>query len=333
VAGTPLEQSASAHGSLLGLVEAARRIERGAFLTIAGDEDLLRQLPRGNWIGGTIPYFMAQDGGEMSRNRVFVSEIAHVSPAPRIRFHDVTSLDRICVEAPDNGYSILIIPAFSAVHSHYARNAPGFDDMFVKPLVGWVSGCHLDDIERATPMVINGQTGEFDSERAVVMHVTLPDDCYARVEIINLLAQGRGDDIRFPETGFSAHECLVNGAPSLLADYLEAHGGDLRLPLVADYCGAMVNVSFKSIDASTRRVDFYAPVFKDTTYRLARRLPPTHSSAEGGHAAFSCNCILNYVHDGLEGRRTGAFTGPMTFGEIAYLLLNQTLVYLVIDRM
>ena len=30
----------------------------------------------------------------------------------------------------------------------------------------------------------------------------------------------------------------------------------------------------------------------------------------------------------LEGKKTGAFTGPITFGEIAYQLLNQTLVYL-----
>jgi light-regulated signal transduction histidine kinase (bacteriophytochrome) len=37
---------------------------------------------------------------------------------------------------------------------------------------------------------------------------------------------------------------------------------------------------------------------------------------------------LNYVHAGLEGRRTPGFLGPATFGEIAYQLLNQTLVYL-----
>jgi hypothetical protein len=30
----------------------------------------------------------------------------------------------------------------------------------------------------------------------------------------------------------------------------------------------------------------------------------------------------------LEGKTTAGMTGPMTFGEIAYQLLNQTLVYL-----
>jgi hypothetical protein len=43
---------------------------------------------------------------------------------------------------------------------------------------------------------------------------------------------------------------------------------------------------------------------------------------------FSCNCILNYLYSELEGKKTSDVTGPMTFGEVAYQLLNQTLVYL-----
>jgi hypothetical protein len=33
----------------------------------------------------------------------------------------------------------------------------------------------------------------------------------------------------------------------------------------------------------------------------------------------------------LEGQRTANITGPFTFGEIAYQLLNQTLVYLSVE--
>ncbi|MBC9073067.1 hypothetical protein IAI53_13910 [Thauera sp. CAU 1555] len=319
-------------GRLMSVAEAAERIAAGAWLWIAGDEALLHRLPRGHWIGGTIPYFMGQDGGQTSREQLFVTEVEVHGAPPQIRFHDLTSLARLCAEAPEHGYSFLIIPAFSAVHSYYARNAPGFEDMFVKPVVGWVAGVHLDELSDATPGVIDGETGVFDSERALVMHVPLPADRYARVEIVNLLEQGDGDRIRFPETGFSAGECLINGQPARLADYLAARDIDLSLPLVADYCGAMVNVSFKGVDKANGRVDFYAPVFGDVEYRLARRRVDGtgHAGAEG--AAFSCNCILNYLYDRLEGRRTGAFTGPMTFGEIAYLLLNQTLVYLAIER-
>ena len=47
---------------------------------------------------------------------------------------------------------------------------------------------------------------------------------------------------------------------------------------------------------------------------------------------FACNCVLNYLHGQLEGRRTGTVLGPMTFGEIAYQLLNQTMVYITVQK-
>jgi hypothetical protein len=47
--------------------------------------------------------------------------------------------------------------------------------------------------------------------------------------------------------------------------------------------------------------------------------------------ALSCNCIVNFVNSSLEGRTTGGIVGPITFGEIAYQLLNQTMVYLTVS--
>ena len=110
------------------------------------------------------------------------------------------------------------------------------------------------------------------------------------------------------------------------------------LPLVADYCGAMVNTSFQNVDPVKKKVDFYAPVFKGIQYKLAapvtdyvtsfvKQMPTTAEDK----ILFSCNCILNYLYSGLEGKRTGSVTGPITFGEIAYQLLNQTMAYVVID--
>jgi hypothetical protein len=84
-------------------------------------------------------------------------------------------------------------------------------------------------------------------------------------------------------------------------------------------------------------VKFYAPVFSGVDYKHAREVADYASAftaqlqkiglAEGS-VIFSCNCILNYLYSGLEGRNTAPFVGPITFGEIAYQLLNQTLVYL-----
>jgi hypothetical protein len=78
----------------------------------------------------------------------------------------------------------------------------------------------------------------------------------------------------------------------------------------------------------------YAPVFPGVDYRFAKPVGD-YSSAFGQAIAsgeqqpgFACNCILNYLYGQLEGKKTGDITGPITFGEIAHQLLNQTMVRL-----
>lgn len=323
---------------LMSVPRAAELIQQGKFLSIAGDETALRQLPNGHWIGGTIPYFMAADGGTVSRDQVFVTEVRGFAAPPQLRFYDQGSLPQICRNAPENGYSILIIPAFSAIHASFAGNAPNYEEMYMNPLIGWIAGVHLDELGERTPKVVLGSTGEFSEVDAVVMDVALPPWKFAQIDIVNPFRPGSAEGISFTTTGFSAGDCQINGQPGNLADYLLANNSDTRLPLVADYCGAMINVSIKHIDQEARRVEFYAPVFPGIEYRLAApladyleafraALPPAEAEI-----SFSCNCILNFLYSDLAGKRTGHVTGPMTFGEIGYQLLNQTLVYLTISE-
>lgn len=328
-----------ATGALMSVEEAGVLVKSGGWFSIAGDEALLRRLPSGHWIGGTIPYFVGQDGGRTTREQVFVTTLpVAAGHAPSLRWYDAASLPKVCTDAPANGFTIVVIPAFCDLHSAFAREAPHYDDMYLKPLLGWIAGIHLDDLGSKAPLVVSGETGEFDGARAIVMHVPLPDTQYARIDIVNLFEQGEGDRIRFTESGFHARDCLVNGKLANFADYLTQHKIDTRLPLVADYSGAMINVSVKGVDEADRRVDFYAPVFDDTEYRIARPVPDYEAAlagalpADAAHTAWSCNCILNYLYSGLEGKRTGPITGPMTFGEVAYQLLNQTMVTLSIDE-
>jgi hypothetical protein len=113
---------------------------------------------------------------------------------------------------------------------------------------------------------------------------------------------------------------------------------DIRLPLVSNYNGTMVNVSFQEIIEQEKTVNFYAPVFKNIEYKLASPINDyiteftKHLLDEQKSPVFACNCILNYLYSELEGKKTGAITGPVTFGEIAYQLLNQTLTYLNINE-
>ena len=137
----------------------------------------------------------------------------------------------------------------------------------------------------------------------------------------------------------SAWAASPSPVPTSLASYIADRKIDTQLPLVADYNGAMINVSIQSVDAADGKVSFYAPVFKGIEYRFAKPVPDYAGVfAEGVHdkhasrVAFSCNCILNYAYADLEGKKTGSFVGPVTFGEVAYMLLNQTLAYLTIEK-
>ena len=49
----------------------------------------------------------------------------------RTHGNDAGTLPAVCTDAPANGFSLLIIPAFSALHSQFAREAPQYEDMYL----------------------------------------------------------------------------------------------------------------------------------------------------------------------------------------------------------
>jgi hypothetical protein len=42
--------------------------------------------------------------------------------------------------------------------------------------------------------------------------------------------------------------------------------------------------------------------------------------------------VLNYLYASLHGVKTPGALGPFTFGEIAWMLLNQTVVYVTLEQ-
>ncbi len=313
------------------------KIAQGKKLLLAGDERVLEQLPPGDWIGGTIPYFMTEQGGMATKDQVYVTELPGTISDIAIKVYDESTLPHVYTDAAKNGFSIIIIPAMCTTHLSFALNAPNYKDFAIHPLIGWISGVHLDDLGKIKPKVFSGLTNTVLEDGAVVMHVTLPPGRVADVGILNIFEQSAGDTITFPQDGFSAREVYINGVKTNFAEYISAQHLDTRLPLVADYYGAMVNVSFQSVDAANRQVHFYAPVFAGLRYKHAkpienyvRQFTSQMPTKLGKQIVFSCNCILNYLYSELEGKQTGGITGPITFGEVAYQLLNQTMVYLTI---
>lgn len=333
-----IDAKISITSSLVSRDELIEKINQGEFLVIAADEDVLAGLPSGNWMAGTIPYFMTEEGGKTDRSAIFVNTIHGVSPhqPPRITLYDANSIARIAQEAPEHGFTIVILPAMSQVHSTYAKNAPDFPKMYYSPIVGWISGVHLDDLgSRSAKVGFGPLNGMLLDQQAVAMHVPVPTHQLPTINIVNLFDPDDGDEIKFKETSFDVAECFINGQAANLAEYIKTKNIDTRLPLVANYSGVMVNVSILNVDEESGKVALYAPVFAEVSYKFAKPVPnyverfdKSVTVSDTQDIAFSCNCILNYLYSELEGKKTRGITGPVTFGEVAYQLLNQTLVYL-----
>lgn len=314
-------------------------IAAGKALILAGDENVLSKLPAGKWIGGTIPYFVGEKGGEFSQEKICVTELPAYAESIEIGVYTQDTIKNIYKEAPANGFTFVLIPGMSPIHLSFALDAPSYEKFAFSPVVGWITGINLDDLGKVAPKAFDGREAQAVRDACVAMKIALPKGKVADVGIINIFEQGAGDELQFAQNGFSTKDVVINGKSRNFAEYLQEAKADTKLPLVADYAGAMVNVSFQAVDMEAKEVKFYAPVFKGVVYRQARPVGDYVESFAKQVTAqqadrdlfFSCNCILNYLYAGLEGKKTGAFVGPMTFGEVAYQLLNQTLVYIAVS--
>jgi hypothetical protein len=327
--------SASNHSKLQSVPEVQAAIAAGKKLFLAGSREALSQLPKGNWAGGTICYFMTEEGGLVSEEKIFATEMPEFALQAKVVNYGMENLPRLFSDAPENGITFLVVPAATRVLKAFAEQAPTFDGFLMHPVVGWVSGVRMDRLGQEMPAVFNGSTGEVLENKAVALHVALPANKQAELEIISIFEGGNGEVIHFQEEGFHAAGCLIDGKPANLADYITAKGINTEFPLVGDYCGCPVNVSIQNVDPVTHCVDLYAPVFPGVDYHFAAPVEDYVSAfakeagaTSAGQAApdFACNCILNFLYGKLEGKKAGNMTGPITFGEIAHQLLNQTLV-------
>ena len=317
---------------LLSVAEAADRIQSGAAMVIAGADELMGQLPKGNWIGGSTAYFVTENGGAVVRDQLFCTTFDTALGAT-VRSLSADAISEISKGYKAGGFTVILVPAMSDAHIRFALESADNPDVFDQPLVGWITGVHLDDLGKVAPVVYDGATGEKSENAVVLLHIAMPAETSVNVDIVNIFSQGEELSVTFSETGFTARDAVINGRELNLASYIVENNIDTRLPFVANYAGSMVNVSVQTVDAADGRVDFYAPVVAGMEYKLAVPQPDyaaafANSIGEAGAGQYSCNCILNYLYGDLEGKKTGGFTGPVTFGEIAYILLNQTLVKL-----
>lgn len=327
---------------LVDVQTAIQLIEEGHILTISGEEALLSQLPKGKWIGGTIPYFYLKgQNGRMDKTKVLISDFTSWVTNVDIQTLDTNTLKNVCTNGYENGFHFLILPAARDIHYSYALNAHNYDNLFTNPLIGLVAGVDLDELSKGRlSKTFNGLLGENYIDQAVVMHCELPPEKVARVEIINAFEP---DDnkiiIEVPEDSFTVGDCIINGQPNNLYDYIQENNLDIKYPLVCDYAGATINVSFQQLNEEKREVIFYAPLFKGQKYTTSKAFSNyvevfnnkvKEVLSNESNVVYNCNCILNYLYGELDKNEIG-FSGATAFGEVGYILLNQTFTYLAID--
>ncbi len=330
-------------------------IGEGRVLLLAGTEDDLCHLPAGCWIGGTAGYFATPQGCVAAAGQIFYVDFTGIALGASWRSFDAGDIHELAQHYPSNGFAILLLPGFSKLLGDAAVRIMEFDGLYNLPLMGWVSAVALEGQPHILPQGVRPKTfagsGEAAAERAAVLYISLPEQYFAQLHIANLFAPGTGPEIRFPAPAqFSDGDCLIGGVRGNLVRYMVEQGIDLRLPLVADHEGALLNVAI--LRPRDGGAVFLTPVSPALTYRFAEEVldyaaefTRTVAEIELDQAVHACICALHYHYAGLTygvdqhaAQRNALpmpgpdIIAPVTFGQIAYTVLNQTLTCLTIGR-
>lgn len=315
------------------LQETVQLIEQGKILVIAGDDKLLSELPDGNWIAGSNPYLQSNAGGRYENEMLYLTDFSDIAVNQKFETYDKNNIHKITTDAYSNSIIITIMPAGSEVQQEFSLRSPEYENQFINPLLGWVSGTLFDDFGKIAPTSYCGNKRYTD--KAVALHLQLPENKIAILEIINAYEeQPTSPVITFPEDGFLNTECLINGENQNFYAYIEQKEDDFQL--IANYSGAEINVGIIKNDQQ-KQIFFAAPVFKGTEYKFARKKTNdyktylTDNLLDVSDIKYSYSCLHNLFNFGLDNVNLG-MSGVFTYGEIAYQLLNVTFVYLKISE-
>ncbi len=324
-------------GKLYSLKETIELIEQGRLLVVAADDELLKQLPHGKWIGGFNPFMIDKNGGKFTTEHILVKDFTDDAVNFKFKTYDETDIKNITTDAYDNGVIVAILPVFSKIHYEFALNALSYDNQYVNPLIGWISG---GAPETTAPGDATAYVGDQRyTDKGAVLHLELPKDKIARIEIINPVeAAPDSDELTFGQDGFGNTKVFINGNEQDLYAYFESINYPPTYPIMADYAGAKINVGFFK-DEENRKMHFFAPVYKRIVYRTIKKLPENYEEEfkkalgddKDKEIDYSVSCIYNYFNFSLEGKSVANTCANFTWGEIAYHLLNMTHVYLVIE--
>jgi len=311
--------------------EVSDMIHSGKRLLLAGDNRLLSQLPAGNWIGGTTPFFILYpENRTTSFDKIFVTTLPDFVTKTEIREYDETTIQNIFNDGPENGFTTLIMPFASPVAVEYSLHASDYENFAVHPVCGWLSGQPEEVLLTEKSYSASGIGPCLYSDKAIAMHISLPESKFAEISIFNPYKQGNGDSIMFDYSSLTVTEAIINGEKRNFAEYLREVGYNMLIPLVTNYSGAMINVVIFEVGES--KVQLTAPVFKNVDYRIAAiDNNIAEPSLVSDRIIFSITCVGNFFQPGYCEKYLQKMNGPAVFGEIAYQQMGLTTVYVTVD--
>ena len=319
--------------------ETCNLINEGNLLQIVGVEALLRKLPKGNWIGGTGEHFVTKEsGGETTTEKLYVTQFAlgeNDTKNYTVKEYNEETIKDMPKDAYSSGFSIVIVPFGTPIFLEYSKNSVNYEDIFLKNIVGWGTGFNMAQLTNPvdTPLVFNGTTGDVLSNGAVVLHMEL--DKNLSIGIINIFeADENSPVVTFPEETTSITKAFVDGNEVNFADYLESNNINLQNPLVGDYSGQNINSPYiPPIKDGT--VVTGTPVQPGVNYYFSKpiadyekKIAESLDELKDKEILFSVNCVLNFIYGNLEGKKVESYSGSIAYGEIAYKMLTQTMVYI-----
>lgn len=321
--------------------EVEKFIKLGRILHLSAHPSLLTGLPKGNWIAGTCNYF-ADKEGLISEDLIYVDDFTDICKTVELRTFDENDIKDVA-KKDFNGFIFLIIPINSPTYFEYTNNSMQYENLFINPVFGYIAGTLVERAGRDKTYCGVGANCELSSQKAAAMYVELNEGLTARAEVIYLDTPDLDTPvIEFPKTGVVQSDCLLDGKPGNIADFLSTigHQGSHYCDLVSDLGGATVCKGISYVDNVSREVGFFNPPFVGDKYHVARADVDyadefnkiIAQKRKESHLQMYIGCANYYVGGNLSGRKID-MNGLFGFGEIVYQVVNKTFVTLEIDGM
>jgi hypothetical protein len=324
---------------VLSLDEVSKLIRENRTLAIFGTSRALKELPNGNWIGGVVPdLYTASDTKSSNLEKLLVCNLSELAVEMTFKCYDQQSVKLIRNDSYKDGFTFLILPAFSEVLKQFYRNTLLPDP--VTPVVGVVAGSSLSLNVSSEPKTFFGLEGHAFTDFAVAVHIKFPNFKVARIVAVNIFEPKAGPVIEVDQDSFSISKCRIDGVERNFCEYVNENDLDMRFPLTFVHQGQIVNASFGGRGRDGDSIWFYSPLLKGIKYYPSKtfdnypsvlRQYIRESLRNESTVFFNCNGYLNFVHGEL-GRGLAGLIGPGTLGEVAMMVHNQVFSYMVVDE-